>query len=720
MNRMAMLTARRSCVFFLFFVGFAGSIRAQTAQSIYGDSLGTGWQDWSWATDYLTNASPVHSGADSISVAVAAYQALYLSHDAFDASTYTNLTFWIHGGATGGQHLQVQALLNGNAQPAIALVPLTSNTWRQITLSLASLGVANKPNMTGFWIQDTSGTNQPTFYVDDIALTVPPPPAVVHLNINAAHAVRIVDSRTFGLNAAAWDGDFDTANTIGLLTNMSNQALRFPGGSLADDYDWASNTSGTNTWTWATSFDAFADAATNSHAQVYLTVNYGSGTPAQAASWVQHSNVAKHYGFKYWEIGNENYGTWETDDNTQPNDPYTYATRFQTYFNQMKAVDSTIKIGAVVTTGEDSYANYTNHPVLNPRTGQIHNGWTPVLLTTLKNLGVTPDFVIYHRYIQSPGDENDAGLLQSSTTWANDAADLRQQLNDYLGSAATNVELNCTENNSVYTNPGKQTTSLVNGLFLADSLGNVLQTEFNSVLWWDIRNGQETDNNNDPALYGWRQCGDYGITDSADPATPADRYPTYCVAKLLQYFARGGDQVVQATSDYSLLSAYAAKRTNGSLTLLVINKSSTNTLNASLSINGYLPGMNATVYSYGIPQDDAACTGIGSADISQTNFTGAANNFSYSFPAYSASVICLATPPIITGFVRNGDGSMTITWLAQSNCNYIVQNCNTLPGSWQPIGSLTNAGPTNTTLSYIDTSAASATQRFYRVDWVTP
>ena len=34
-----------------------------------------------------------------------------------------------------------------------------------------------------------------------------------------------------------------------------------------------------------------------------------------------------------------------------------------------------------------------------------------------------------------------------------------------LGAAAPNVELDCTENNSVYTNPGKQTTSLVNGLF---------------------------------------------------------------------------------------------------------------------------------------------------------------------------------------------------------------------------------------------------------------
>ena len=219
-------------------------------------------------------------------------------------------------------------------------------------------------------------------------------------------------------------------------------------------------------------------------------------SPRRPAAWVQASNVTNHYGFKYWEIGNEVYGSWETDNNTRPHDPYTYAQLFAQYYSQMKAVDPTIKVGAVAVTGEDSYANYTDHPALNPRTGVQHNGWTPVMLATLRSLGVTPDFLIYHRYPETPGAEDDQALLLSSGTWATDAADLRQQLNDYLGGAAANVELDCTENNSVYSNPGKQTTSLVNGLFMADSICAAMQTEFNSVMWWDLRNGQETDNNN--------------------------------------------------------------------------------------------------------------------------------------------------------------------------------------------------------------------------------
>lgn len=619
---------------------------AQTDQSIFTDSLLNGWQNWSWATVNTANASPVHGGSRSISVSGGGWQALYLHHDPFASAGYSELVFWINGGATGGQRLQVQALRNGTAQSAVALGPLAPNTWQQMRISLTSLGVGNVSDFDGVWIQDTSGANFPAFYVDDASLAAVAAPSAVQINVNAATVLRTVDARHFGLNAAVWDSSFATTTTSNLLVEMGNQTMRYPGGSLSDDYHWQSNTSGNNTWTWATGFNQFAPIAAGTSAKVFITVNYGSGTPTEAANWVREANVTRGYGFKYWEVGNENYGSWETDTTARPHDPYTYANRFKDYWTQMKAVDPSIKLGAVVVTGEDSYANYTDHPITNPRTGQIHNGWTPVLLATLKGLGVTPDFVIYHRYAQGPGGENDAGLLQSSGTWGSDAADLRQQLTDYLGAAGANVELTCTENNSVYSNPGKQTTSLVNGLFLADSLCSAMKTEFNALVWWDLRNGQETGNNNSSSLYGWRQFGDYGIVDSAVPAGPADRYPTFYVAKLLKNFARGGDQLVAATSDYIWLAAYAARRVDGALTLLVLNKSASSTYTGNISIAGYTPGANASVYSYGIAQDEAARTGSGSADIAMSSFGGASASFSYTFTPYSATVLVFGgTPP---------------------------------------------------------------------------
>src|SRR5262249_10775309 len=155
---------------------------------------------------------------------------------------------------------------------------------------------------------------------------------------------------------------------------------------------WEKDTSGTNKWTWATSFAGFLHVATNIGAQTIVTVNYGTGSTNEAAAWVAYANGAttntlplgtdkfgtnwqtvgywaslraaapqgtddgKNFlrisraaplGFKYWEIGNECYGTWETDSNSLPHDPFTYATRARDYLHLMKAVDASIKIGVV-------------------------------------------------------------------------------------------------------------------------------------------------------------------------------------------------------------------------------------------------------------------------------------------------------------------------------------------------------------------------------------
>jgi len=170
----------RLCVWVLF-AGTVLRLAAQSDQAVYADALSNGWQNYGWTQiDYATT-NFVHSGSKAISVTITnnSYQAIYLHHAAFDSSPYTSLTFWIHGGTNGGQLLQVRAELNGAAQTAIALAPLTANAWDSITFSLADLGVANRTNFDGFWIQDRVGSAQPTFYVDDISLAGAAPSIVV-------------------------------------------------------------------------------------------------------------------------------------------------------------------------------------------------------------------------------------------------------------------------------------------------------------------------------------------------------------------------------------------------------------------------------------------------------------------------------------------------------------------------------------------------------------
>src|SRR5512146_3203679 len=98
------------------------------------------------------------------------------------------------------------------------------------------------------------------------------------------------------------------------------------------------------------------------------------------------------------------------------------------------------------TPGEDASDNgYRSHPATNILTGRIHYGWTPVVLSTLKALGITPDFLVHHRYPQwgSPDSPNspdsDLLLLQSSSAWGQEAANLRYMVNAYFGSGGEQV-----------------------------------------------------------------------------------------------------------------------------------------------------------------------------------------------------------------------------------------------------------------------------------------
>jgi hypothetical protein len=122
--------------------------QAQTNLSIYTDQLANGFQDWSWGTRDLANTSPVHSGTHSIAFTGAPWSAISFWHSDFNPAPYTNLNFWINGGATGGQVVQVYLEYGGNSAAAYQLPLLPTNSWRQFILSFSTLNAAESPILT--------------------------------------------------------------------------------------------------------------------------------------------------------------------------------------------------------------------------------------------------------------------------------------------------------------------------------------------------------------------------------------------------------------------------------------------------------------------------------------------------------------------------------------------------------------------------------------------
>ncbi|HVZ16420.1 MAG TPA: hypothetical protein VG897_04845, partial [Terriglobales bacterium] len=155
----------------------AFSAFSQTSLPVYSDHLLNGFQDWGWATHNYANTSPLHSGTNSISVNAGPYQGLQFYHPDLNSSLYSAISFWIYGGAN--EQLQVYGLAHvgasGNVgQTTYALPTLVPNTWQQFVIPLASLGVADKTNWTGFVIQSRVNATLPTFYLDDIQVIAAP------------------------------------------------------------------------------------------------------------------------------------------------------------------------------------------------------------------------------------------------------------------------------------------------------------------------------------------------------------------------------------------------------------------------------------------------------------------------------------------------------------------------------------------------------------------
>ncbi|HLW01364.1 MAG TPA: cellulose-binding protein [Ktedonobacterales bacterium] len=433
-------------------------------------------------------------------------------------------------------------------------------------------------------------------------------------NVSASNAVQVtvkanaplgtIPETAFGMNTAVWDSQLLDPHLPSLLKQAGTTMLRFPGGSTADAYHWRTNslTAGQGGYVNpSNTFDAFLGVARQTDAQAMLTVNYGSnaagtagGDPQEAADWVKYANITKHYGVRYWEIGNEIYGNgtygsrWEVDLHKQTG-PVAYAQNALAFIHAMKDADPSIQVGVVLTAP-----------------GRWPDGLKPDWNRNVLSIACQAiNFVDVHWYPQDPKQESDAGLLNSTSQIASMVSTLRARIKQYCGSHASQVGIMVTETNSVSFNPGKQTTSPVNALFLADNYMNWLENGVANVDWWDIHNSITTGQNNSPALYGDTQYGDYGVLSSGQSSSGISEpsldtpFPSYYGMQMLTRLGHSGDQMLSASSSQPLLSVHAVKQQDGRLAILLINKDPSTNYNVSFALPGYHSASTATIYSYG-------------------------------------------------------------------------------------------------------------------------
>ncbi|MBQ2559091.1 MAG: carbohydrate-binding protein, partial [Fibrobacter sp.] len=311
---------------------------------------------------------------------------------------------------------------------------------------------------------------------------------------------------------------------------------------ILDNHDWMVDT------------DEFLEWLKKTGSNAMFTVNFGSGTEQEAAAWVKHTNVDKKAGILYWEIGNEVYGNWHPYYEKYGKDGGTiYGKRARKFIEAMKKVDPTIKVAVL---------------------GVLEGDWNEKVL---KETGDIADGLIVHHYPQHFGEENDFALLSAPQTLTAIYERLHKVVDKWTAHYKKDkkIELWLTEWNSVDFNPGPQTLSVENGLFVADYLGMLATENVDNAQYWDIHNDITPEG------------GDYGyLTRSGENCMNCPR-PSYWAFQMASDALRGKLMKTTISGDEdALLTAYWTVKGKKNQ-LLLVNKSPYSDFDIKLDIPGF-------------------------------------------------------------------------------------------------------------------------------------
>ncbi len=619
--------------------------------TLYADSFNSDWQNWSWGSSInADNTSPVHTGSKSIAVTITSgWSAFYLHNVVGYASigSYSEMSFWINGGSAGNQKIRVQ--MNGDISTTYEVIA-TANQWTQVHIPLTQFG--SPTDLLDLYWQDETNGAQPTFYLDDITFTgtaiptpTPAPASGPSLNIDASANQHDISADIYGMNWAdaalaaelhlpvnRWGGNATTRyNWQNENANRASDWFfeNYPNSNgKSTDFINTNRNTGTNTILtlpmigWAPKDGNFSCAFSvakygpqqytdSSHSDcgngkkpdgTNITGNDPTDTsvaigPAFVQDWVRNLislyGTADKGGVKYYNLDNEPMLWPSTHRDVHPN-PTSYdemRDRTYAYASALKAVDPTAKTLGPVLWGWTAYFysaadgnNWGSPPDRNAHGGTPFVEWYLQQMQAYEQTHGTRilDYLDLHFYPQESNvalsnsvDSSTQALRLRSTralwdtsytdeSWINDNVRLLPRMKDWVSKNYPGTKTSLTEYNWGALNH-------INGaLAEADVLGIFGREGLDLATLWA---GPAS---TDPGAFAFRMYRNYDGNGSAF-----------------------GDVSIQSISaDQDKLSVYAATRkSDGALTIMVINKSKTDQ-SSSLSLANFSAASNAQVYRY--------------------------------------------------------------------------------------------------------------------------
>ncbi len=448
------------------------------------------------------------------------------------------------------------------------------------------------------------------------------------LTINVNKVLVKVPPYVYGNNSNLWSGQMvNQPALMQYISDLSPNVIRGPGGSISDVFFWNGtdanpapsdapsvllNADGTTTnagyWyggnaaSWTFSLSNYYNLLSQTNSTGMITVNYGyarygtSLKPAEtaahlAADWVRH-DAGKT---KFWEIGNETFGSWEAgyridvNNNTDAQPTYQtgalYGDHFKIFSDSMHAAAT--ETGATIYVGATLYEQPANNG--NPLAEQT---WNQGVLTMA---GSVPDFYIVHDYFTPyNANSNVNEILQTAISAPTSVmAYVKQQI------SAAGVDLKpiaMTEWN-IRATGSRQNVSYIAGIHAAKTIGSIIKNEYGQASRWDIANGYS---NGD----------DHGMFNNGDePNAPLwNPRPSFF---YLYYFQRFfGDRMVYDTLKAlnNDITTYSSTFSSGQAGTVIINSGSFNHI-VSIDFQHYPAGSKYYWYVLTGGQDNPPFSG---------------------------------------------------------------------------------------------------------------
>lgn len=358
----------------------------------------------------------------------------------------------------------------------------------------------------------------------------------------------------FGANFGAWVSDTKLGTTTrDLIQGLRPSVARFPGGNISNNFCWVEQKVSDNDhlvwddWSWGVDvgeFIAFIKAVDCvpmfSLNPFDHTIDGELHSAADEAADLAALFVDEGFSGAYYEVGNENDGSWNPMLTVNE-----YADRFVLLARAVKTIDPSA-------------------PLMGP-VGSGTSGWIEGFLDRLALLGATGllDWISFHRYGGWISNSNANGVnLDDPQDYADDLAAIRASL---ASRGLGRVKIAVTEINAAIWDTGctRDQFTIKQGLWLADALGVSLLGADAANVWIHLHPGT------DP----------HALIDSegSPPAITKNYWPVALPAQTLSSAdPAAAVEVLGVSRDLgdSVMTVYAVRKADGSLGILLINKSS--------------------------------------------------------------------------------------------------------------------------------------------------